>query len=308
MNRRGFVLWTILAALLLVGAVEAAAIFEALHEHRAAENAEAALVAQAAAESGIAMVAANGAPAAIALLSIGDTAAVAAAMLAGGAYQVTLYRAGSRLVRAVAIGRDLRLGLERTVTTVLRLLPLLPAGPPAALMVRVAPDPIVVAQISGSDAGVVGWRCPATASGGDAVRVTPGVPDSTFFALGPMRWPTLRDWASVPGRPADSLQVRLSPGDLELVGARTLGTVVVEGVLTLRGGAAVTGLVVATGGLVFGPGGGSILGGAIADRVLLAGATPAEVRIAYSECARGAAGGLWAPLEPVPGVPWVAFR
>jgi hypothetical protein len=308
MNRRGFVLWTMLAALLLVGAVEAAAIFEALQEHRAAENAEAALMAQSAAASGIAAVASSGAPAAMALMDIGDSALVATALMTGGDYSVVARRVGARLYRAASIGRDHRLGLERSAVTVLRMSPLLPAGPPAALVVRSPPDSSIVAQISGSDTGVAGWHCPTLSAGGVAVRVVPGAPDSTFFALGPMRWQTLRDWASVTGRSLDSLQVQFSAGDLVLDGTRSLGSVVVDGALTLRSGASVTGLAVATGTLVFGPGGGSILGGAIADNVQLAGASPAQVRIGYSECARRVAGGLWAPLEPVPGLPWVGFR
>ena len=308
MNRRGFVLWTILAALVLVGAVEAAAMFEALHEQHAAENAEAALVAQSAAASGLAIAAAQGVTPAAAVLGLDDSARVAAGGVSGGAYDVGVQRVGARLFRAAASGNDLRLGLERDLTTTLRLVPLLPAAPPAALVVRIAPDAALLARISGADTSVSGWRCPAPSSGGAAVRVAAGTPDSTFFALGPMRWPALRAWAGVAGRSVDSLEVRFSHGDLELNGVRALGTVVVDGSLTLRGGASVTGLAVVTGTLVFGPGGGSILGGVITNQTLLAGAAPSEVRVGYSECARGVAGALWAPLEPIQGLPWVAFR
>jgi hypothetical protein len=76
-----------------------------------------------------------------------------------------------------------------------------------------------------------------------------------------------------------------APGDLTLTGGRGQGVLLVDGNLTLSGGTAFTGLVVVQGTLTSGAGGGSIVGAAIARRVLVSSVfSGPSLQLQYSAC------------------------
>jgi hypothetical protein len=221
--------------------------------------------------------------------------------LGDGTYEAQLERSAAGFVLARGVGREVRSGARRDVATVLRLMPLLPRRR-AVVSVRAPLPPGLALRIDPADHPPPGWACGA-AGPPAAALITPGEPDSSQFALGPVAWPALRPWMGRPRTP-DSLAGSSVAGDLVLDGRRSLGVLVVDGVLTLRGGAEVVGTVVARGGVVFGPGGGNVLGTVVAESLgMVSGVTPASVRIAYSSCAAEASSWPPAPLRGLPGLP-----
>ena len=299
MNRRGAVLLTALGALLLLGGVIAALLLAALEEVRAARNAEAALVARAAATAALARAEAEGDAVAGALPAGG--VAILTGGLSGAGYEARLERSGDGFVAVRGLGRESRLGMRRQVVTTLRLVPLLPRLP-AVLLARQPPDAALLGRIDAADRAPPGWSC-APAGGPAPPIVSPAAPDSSHFALGPLAWPALAPWMGR-SRVADSLSGRAQAGDLVLNGQRVLGILVVDGVVTLRGGTEVIGTVVARRGLVFGPGGGTVLGAVVAESLgMVSGVTPSSVGLAYSSCAIEASSWPPAPLRGLSGLP-----
>ncbi len=299
MNRRGAVLLTVLGALLLLGALIATVLAAALEESRIARNAESALVARAAAAAALARAETDGdlvagllPPGGVAILNGG---------LAGAAYEARLERSADGFVGVRGMGRELRHGARRDVATLMRLVPLRPRRPAVALLRYPLPASLA-GRIDPSDRVPPGWTCGAAMTVAPPV-VAPAEPDSSHFALGPVPWPALAAWMGRPRAP-DSLAGLSVAGDLVLDGQRRLGILVVDGVLTLRGGAEVVGTVVARRGLIFGPGGGSVLGAVVAESLgMVSGVTPALALVGYSACAVGASGWPPAAIRRVPGLP-----
>jgi hypothetical protein len=298
-NRRGAVLLTTLAALLLVGAVSAALLLAALHETFAARNAEAALVARSAAAAAVAQAAATG-DAVAGALAVGDSAVVAGSF-AGASYQARLLRAGDDLVAVRGIGVETGTGLRREVLAALRIVPLLPRRRAVALL-RHPLAPALAAALSAADSAPPGWICPPPGAPAPPV-IAASAPDSSHFGLGPLDWPALPAWTARP-RSLDSLTPRTNAGGLTLTGGRSVGLLVVDGTLTLQGGVEVVGTVVARSGVVFGPGGATVRGAIVAESLgLVSGVTPSSVRVGYSACASGRTGRSGAPLRGLPGLP-----
>ena len=299
MNRRGAVLLTTLAALLLLGGVTAALLLAVLHDARAARNAEASLVARAAASAAIAHATAEG-DAWVGVLPVGG-GAILRGTLAGSSYEARLLRAGDGLIAVRGVGVDGRLGMRREVATTLRMLPLLPRQR-AVTVLRRSPAPLLSARVFAADSAPPGWVCPGP--GASAPPFTDATaPDSAFFALGPLAWPAVAAWTGKP-RALDSLTPQAFSADLTLDGRRAIGVLVVDGVLTLRGGAEVLGVVVARRGLVFGPGGGALWGTLVAESLgMVSGVIPASVRVGYSSCVAGRTARSGAPLLGLPGLP-----
>lgn len=298
MNRRGAVLVITLAALLLLGAVIATALLAALEEVRAGRNAEAALTARAAAEAAVARTVAEGDAVAGALPAGG--VALIGGTLRGATFEARLVRGAGDFLQLRGVGRDGRLGLRREVITTLRLVPLVP-GVRAVFLTRSAVAPALMARIDPVDQAPPGWVCGPLGPSAPGITV-PGAPDSSFFGLGLVRWPALTAWLGRP-RAADSLAARAHAGDLVLDGQRFTGLLVVDGVLTLRGGAELVGTVVARGGVVFGPGGGTVFGAVVAESLgMVSGVTPAFARLGYSACAVEGSGRPPAPLRGLPGL------
>jgi len=299
MNRRGAVLLTTLAALLLLGAVTAALLLAALQEDRGARNAEAALVARAAAGAALARAASAG-DQFVGILAPGESVVVRGS-LPGATWEARLRRDGDDMVGVRGTGADGRQGLRRDLLTTLRIVPLLPSRRAVAFL-RAPPPPSLAASILPADSTPPGWACGPPQA--DAPTVTdPMVPDSVIFALGPLTWPALVSWVGR-SRSLDSLTPHAVPADLTLDGGRTVGLLLVDGVLTLRGGVEVVGVVVARRGLVFGPGGGTLRGTVVAESLgLVSGVTPSAVKLSYSSCASGRTGRSGAPLRGLPGLP-----
>jgi hypothetical protein len=226
---------------------------------------------------------------------------VLAGATAGATFEARLVRSGDGLLTVRGVGSEARLGVRREVVGTLRIVPLLPARRAVVLVRRPLP-PALGASIVAADSAPPGWTCPPP--GPPAPPVTdPAAPDSSHFGLGPLPWPVVAAWAARPRAP-DSLAPASYAGDVTLDGGRVMGLLVVDGMLTVRGGAAVVGLVVARRGIVFGPGGGTVLGAVVADSVgLVSGVTPGSVRVAYSSCASGRTGRSGAPLKGLPGLP-----
>jgi len=297
-SRRGAVLLTVLAALVLVGEVTAALLLARLQGARAARNAEAALIARTAALSALARATTDG-HAVVGGLPVGGQTSIQGAF-ADATYEAVLIRSGDGLLEVRGIGVERGLGLQREVTTTLRILPLLPMAR-AVITVRRPLSAGLAARVTPSDSAPPGWLCPSP--GPDApLVVDPATHDSLFYSLGPVAWPALVAWASQPRAP-DSLQPRASASDLVLDGVRITGTLVVDGVLTLSGGAEVDGVVVARRGVVFGPGGGAVWGALVTESLgTVSGVTPAVARVSYSSCIVGRTSRSGAPLGPIPGL------
>jgi len=299
MSRRGAVLLTTLAALLLLGGVTAALLLATLQEARAGRNAEAALAARAAAGAALAHAAATGDDVA-GLLAPGESVVVGGT-LAGARFEARLRRDGDDYLSVRGIGVESRLGVRRDLLTTLRIVPLLPRRRAAAFL-RAPPPPGLAGRILEGDSAPPGWRCAGPRADAPVI-VDPAVPDSGIFALGPFAWPALLSWTARP-RPLDSLTPRAFAGDLVVDGGRAVGLLVVDGVLTVRGGAEVVGVVAARRGLVFGPGGGAVRGVVVAESLgMVSGVTPSEVRLSYSSCAAGRTGRSGAPLRGLSGLP-----
>jgi hypothetical protein len=288
-----------LGALLLLGAVTAAGFFAALQEWRVALNAEGSLAAREAALSGIAAaLAAGGGP--LADAAVGATVRVGAARLTNATYDASVTRLGGDLMAVTGAGRDLRLGIERVAVLPARLVPLVPRGSSTVLLRR-APHPQLAARISGHDVSPAGWLCAPPRGPVPAVALDSVTPDSAFFRLGPLSVAGLRDWAAR-GMPHDSPAVVVA-GDTSLDGGRLAGILAADGRIVVRGGAHVTGTLLATGDIEFGPGGGIITGAILARSITLqSGVPPSEVAIVRSSCAVGLAGRFRAPLAPLSGV------
>jgi hypothetical protein len=298
-NRRGAVLLTTLAALLLLGGLTAGLLLAALQEARAGRNAEAALVARGAATAAVAQAAGTG-DAVVGILAPGDSAVIPGAV-GSATFEARLVRVGDDLVAVRGAGVEPRLGVRREVVSTLRIVPLLPRRRAVTLLRRPLPGSLA-GRVFAADSAPPGWTC--SAPGAPAPPVTdPAAPDSSHFALGPLTWPAVAAWAARP-RSLDSLTPTAVLGDLTLDGGRRVGLLVVGGTLTLRGGVEVVGIVVARGGVVFGPGGATVLGALVADSLaLVSGVTPASVLVGYSSCATGRTGRSGAPLRGIPGLP-----
>lgn len=310
---RGFVLAAVVFALAMVAALTAGAFFAALQEARAGANAAALLRARGAAAAGIHTAFAAWPAALLDSLSPGATADLAAGTIGGASYVASARRAGPELFLLAATGTDPATGSERGMLAIARLKPLVPPVR-AALRLRGDLDSDLASRIDGADHTPPGWICPSGSGDGSggggggggtsapAVSFEPGADDSVFLRLGSMSWNALETWAAVTGGGGDSLPLRHVAGAYTLDAGRSRGTLLVDGDLTLRGGAEFVGILLVRGSLVFGPGGASVWGEGVAGNAhLLSGADAAVVRVVFSACAVDRAARSRAPVRPLPG-------
>jgi hypothetical protein len=283
--RRGFVLATVLFALVLLSAVAAVAFFAALQEMRIGRNAAGDAAARGAAAAALATAVAAWDPVTHGALRPGDHATLAGVPGAG----VEAWRLSEPLVllrATVPAGAGGR-GLEAVVR-----LTGLDLQPVAALRARSA-DALVASLVSGADQAPPGWRCPPADSAA-SLLLWPGAADSAFLRLGTMDWTALGAWVASRPLGTDSVHAVLVGGDSTLDGGRFVGILLVQGDLVLRGGAEVNGVLLVRGTLRFDLGGGAVHGVAIASQAVVAqSVAPYQVTVQYSACAAGLAAYRW---------------
>lgn len=286
-GRRGFVLATVLFAMVLLAALASRGFFAALQEMRAGRNTQGALRARSAAEAALSYAVARWDPRLLDALSIGAVVAAATPPLAGISVSATVRRLADHLflVQSTAAAPG---GAMASVATVIRLS--LPETAPAASRVRLI-GPGLAGFSSGLDQSPPGWNCAATNDTVSDAIVQAGAPDSSFFRFGAMNWPALTTWVGAVPPGGDTLGVRYEPGDATLAGGRTLGLLVVEGDLTLSAGAQHAGLVLVRGTLRLDGAGGVIFGSVVASQVIATnGYTASQPAVRYSVCAVELAG------------------
>jgi hypothetical protein len=167
----------------------------------------------------------------------------------------------------------------------------------AALVVSSA-APMGALLADGADLSPPGWRCEPPGPSVPSVAAGAAASDTALFNA-------VRALAARPPG-VDSLPGRFVAGDLALAGGRHLGLLVVDGDLTLSGGAEVIGAVVARGAIRLQGRGGTITGLAVASSAqVLPGAVPPRPAWRFSRCAAARALGSAAPGKLLPGRSWV---
>ncbi len=286
-RRRGFILIAVIFALVLLAALVAGGFFATLQDLRAGRNASAQLRDRLAAKAALASLINDWDPRVLDSLSIGRSLVTRTTPVAGASVIVTTRRLSDRmfLVRASATDSS---GVTQSLLSLARLraIDLLPL---AAVRAR-SVDPALLASISGMDQSPAGWSCPAAADTIAPVLEQPGASDSAFLQFGAWSWAQIVSWISSIPAGGDSVAVYYAPGDLAISGARQLGLTVVEGNLTLTGGAELDGVVLVKGAVRFGTGGATISGALVASQVIaISGFIPARPMVSFSSCASLAA-------------------
>lgn len=299
-GRAGFALAGVLFALLLLSALSAAALVAALQESRIGLGAAGSLRASWAAERAVARAVAAWDPAAYD--SLAPLAALRPDAGADPTIGVEVRRLSAALFLVRALARDAASGAERGSAMLVRAdIPQLPT-PAAVRARRIAPG--VAPGVSGADVAPGGWACVGGAAAALAVDSQPSAPDSLLFFFGTWSWERLVAWAAglAGSSRGDSIRVAYAPADSTLTGGRFLGLLVVNGDLTLRGGADLVGLVLVKGRLVFDGAGARVVGGVVAGSLELGpGTSPGSASVAFSRCAVEAALLARAPVLPLPG-------
>ena len=298
MTRRGFVLAAVLFALVLLGALTATEFFAALQEHRAGTNAASLLRAQAAATTALADAIAGWDPARLDSVTVGSRAGIAVTAVPGTTAVVEARRLSPSLFLLRATGTSG--AASRAIAQVVRLRGF-DFEPRAAVRVR-SIDPAIQSRVSGVDGPPAGWNCAPVNDTITTVTLQSGASDSAFLRFGGRGWPEMVAWAMAAPAGGDSLGIQYWPHDLAIVGGGANGLLVVEGNLTLDGGAVVTGIVLVRGSLILRGTGGIVSGAVVASQVIAgAGYTPSGVVFRYSSCAVSAAAWARAWPEAIPG-------
>ncbi len=299
MSRRGFVLPTVLFAVLVLAALIGGTWAAALQSVHSARLAEGALRARSAAMSAVAaLLAAWDAPSLDSMTAGTPENRVAAG--SGVAVAVEVRRTGGDYYAITATAVDSATGARRAVASFARLEPLLPE-PRSVLRLRVDPGPSAAARIVGRDSQPSGWSCPASNDSITTLIVQSQTSDSAFWSLAPQwTWERLVAWSGLVAGGGDSLPLAHVSGDLVVNGGRRLGFFLVEGDVRIGGGAELVGIVLAKGSIVFEGLGGSLLGSAVGRELRVDPLTPlAAVRLGHSQCVLRLVGRARAPGKPV---------
>ncbi len=181
---QGFALAAALFALVVVGALAAAALFAALQESRLGRNARAAEAAFDAAEAGLDSALAEGRAGRWGGLAPGDSAALSGAWPAGGGrFDVSVVRLSGRLFLVRSTGADASGAAEDRLGVVARLGAAAVRTPAALAAGEGAVTLEGPALLDGRDADPPGWTgCPP--AGRDTVAGL-AVPDTSAIAAGP---------------------------------------------------------------------------------------------------------------------------
>jgi len=302
---RGFVLATVLFALVVLSALASAGFFAALQALRAGRNARDQVRARAAADGVLAQAIGTWDPRTLNALAVGDSLAIPAPPLAGVTATADVVRLSSRLFLVRSQARAGEAAQAQWAVTSLR-----PLEPTRAAVRARAVDPSLLAAIDSTDRPPAGWACSAPGLAVPATQQLPGASDSALFALGPWTWASVAAWAAALPPGGDSLEVHYAPGNLIISGGKLIGTFVVEGDLTLRAGAVLVGLVLVHDTLRLEGAGGAVFGQVIASQVVaFNGYAPVPPVVQFSSCAVDLAVGSRAPSLGVPGLPHIAsFR
>lgn len=203
------------------------------------------------------------------------------------------------VVSDTADGRGARAALR----DLLRLRPLFLDGRAVARL-QLGPGALA-AQVEGRDTPPAGWTCPATTDSITTVTIQLSDTSSRGPGIGSgWTWQSLVGWTMSLPAGGDSLPWRFVAGDTTLAGSRFTGVLVVGGSVTLRSGAEVIGLVIASGSIVFEGLGGAISGQVVArDLQLSPGTLLGAASIIYSSCAVRAVARSRAPVRTLPGIP-----
>ncbi len=285
--RRGFILIAVVFALVLLAALVAGGFFATLQDLRVGRTASAQLRDRLAAKAAVAALIGGWDPRALDSLAIGDTVVTTAAPVPGSFVVTTARRLSDRLFALRARATDSS-GVTQSLETVVRLraIELLPLATVRARFV----DPILVASVSGIDQPPPNWTCPSATDTIAPLITQPTASDSAFLQFGGWSWAQIVGWVSSIPAGGDSIQVQYAPGDLAISGSRLRGLVVVEGNLTLAGGAEVDGVALVRGAIRFGPGGAVLRGSFVASQLVATGGfTPSAPLLSYSSCASLAA-------------------
>ena len=298
MSRRGFALAAVLFALTVLASLAGTGFIVALQDTRSAQRQRDQLRTRRAAQSVIAQVLEGWDVRVHNALATGQRVPVAAPGVSGVATTAELARLseGQFLVRAEARTSAARVMLAQPV----RLDAIETAL--AALRTR-ALDPALTGWIDGVDRAVPGWTCAVSSDTVTAALIQSGFADTLFYRFGRRDWSGAVGWADSVPPGGDSLPVRHAAGDLTLTGGRLLGTLLVDGDLTLQAGAEIVGLALVRGTLYFDGGGGRVTGSVVASQVVTRnGFTPAAPVAVYSSCAVLRAAFARAPARPDFGV------
>jgi len=300
-ERRGHALALALFALVLLAALAATAFFAASRDERVARNALVALRSRNAAESALHnAIDAWDAPG-LDSMTPGSWRRLAAGLsIPAPSLTLEVQRLNDLLFLLVAA--DSGAGdVRQQAQAVLRLRAI--ETTPAAVRAR-SVDAALLPFVHGGDVVPAGWICTGASRVAPALDLLPGAADSLLFRFGPWGWSELAAWAAAVPSGGDSLAVRYEPADLRLVGGRFTGVLVVEGNLTLDGGAEVVGLVMVRGDLHLRAAAGRITGQVIASQVIADTVLTATMPdLSWSSCSVRAASLSRSLPEPLQGLP-----
>lgn len=302
--RRGFVLPTVLFGLLLLAGVVTGAWVAAFQSVRSSREAGAEARTRAAAAGAIAEVLARWNAARFDSLRIGSADSISSADIESRSV-LEVRRISHNGFTLASRTRDSLTRAERGLLSFARLKIVAPA-PVAVVRLRTAPAEELGARIDGSDTPPASWSCPTAGGPITTLTVQLYISDADYWQLGGgWTWSALASWVSSLPAGGDSLPWRFQAGDLVLSGERFTGVLVVDGNLTLRGGASVVGIVIVRGAIIVEWLGAAISGRVVAHEIRLAsGVNPSSFQIVHSSCALHLAGRSRAPARPLPGVAW----
>jgi len=309
---RGIALAASMFAMIVVTALVAAVFFAALQEFRMGRNVTCERRAFDAAEAGLALALRDLDAARLDSLAVGDSVAFSGSLSGrSGSYAGVALRLSQRLLLVRSTGRDSGGSAERSLAVLARFGPL-PVEVPAALASAGAVEIGPSGFVDGAGVAPEGWACPApedpaagvlisdttllqvsACAARDCVRGSPGVREDTSLRgsavplLGEAVWAGLLSLAETIPSGSGTLEdvvgsfpIRYAPGDLAVSGVVAGGVLLVQGDLTLEGGAEWVGLVVVRGHLSIRGAGASVLGAAVvasADLGTASGGGPAAV-------------------------------
>ena len=302
--RRGFVLPTVLFGLLLLAGVVTGAYVAAFQSVRSSREAGAEARTRAAAAGAIAEVLARWDAARFDSLRIGSSDSLTSVDIEGRSV-LEVRRTSDNGFTLAARVRDSLTRAERGLLSFAKLKVLAPA-PVAVVRLRSAPADELAARFNGSDTPPPSWMCPPAGPNITTLTIQSYVTDADYWVLGGgWTWSSLANWASTLPAGGDSLPWRFQSGDLALSGERFTGVLVVDGNLTLRGGASIIGIVIVRGAIIVEWLGAAISGRVVAHEIRLAsGVNPSSFQVVHSSCALRLAGRSRAPAKPLPGVAW----
>lgn len=313
MNRTGFALPLVVALLALGGMLVTASFLMGRLESQSGDNSVRAARAFEAAETGLATTLENWQPE-WDTLPVGDSMLADSAAVATASWQIVILRLSEELFSVRSDGHAIVPGASwpaaRRLSQLVRWSATLPK--PAALTVldsltwhgqgtvsgysnanqppgwpQCLPDSVPGIRLPATGiVALTGCSGPSCLGGAPPVLVDSALPAAVASALAPLNYDSLVA-RSIPvnsGPLSDTVSypVLHAVGDLNLLGGIGQGVLLVDGRLTLTGGVAFSGLVVALGGLTVGAGGATLTGGVVTQSLEVIPGT--FLKAGYSAC------------------------